>query len=632
MSILKMLARGSAARVYVDDVFSAYTRNGTGASAAITTGINLSLNGGCVWTKSRSAATGNRLQFTAIGAGTELATDSTAASASAAQGVTSFNTNGHTIGTDTDYNNATGPATYIDWTFRNAPNFYWHTTVTKSAGTNATYNFSMHTAGLGMVRVKRTDSTGSWYVWHRSLTAGKLLIGESTAAEATLGQITVSGTTVTLVDGVIADGTYLVEAIAHDTSATGIIQCGTFTTDVGATATVMLGWESQYVMLKRIDGTVSANWNIHDIIRGANQTSGAYLYANTAGSEVATRDAIPYAQGFKIIGNVCATSAVYVYLAIRRPNKPPTNGTQVYNAIARTGTGAAASVTGVGFAPDLVFGKKRTGTTEWAWTDRLRGATLELSSDATTAETAFANDITSFGMDGVIEGSGSAGNLNANTVTEILQCFRRAPGVFDQICTTGSGANKTESHNLTVAPELWLHKGRSGTTGWIWGSSLIANTEYIAMPSPNGVVTDATAWNSTYPTASVINFGTLAAVNTSSATYVTYLWATKAGISKVFSYTGDGGSGKIIDCGFTTGARFVMIIRTAASTAQDIFVWDSVRGIVAGNDPHLSLNTTAAEVTTDDSIDPDASGFAVNQVAATNINVNGAVYIGVAYS
>lgn len=57
------------------------------------------------------------------------------------------------------------------------------------------------------------------------------------------------------------------------------------------------------------------------------------------------------------------------------------------------------------------------------------------------------------------------------------------------------------------------------------------------------------------------------------------------------------------------------------------YVWDSVRGIVAANDPHLSLNTTAAEVTTDDSVDPDASGFIVNQVAATNINVSGASYI-----
>lgn len=68
-----------------------------------------------------------------------------------------------------------------------------------------------------------------------------------------------------------------------------------------------------------------------------------------------------------------------------------------------------------------------------------------------------------------------------------------------------------------------------------------------------------------------------------------------------------------------------MIKRT--DSTGDWYVWDTARGIVAGNDPHLSLNTTAAEVTTDDTIDPDSSGFIVNQLAATNVNVSSATYI-----
>ena len=95
-------------------------------------------------------------------------------------------------------------------------------------------------------------------------------------------------------------------------------------------------------------------------------------------------------------------------------------------------------------------------------------------------------------------------------------------------------------------------------------------------------------------------------------------------MSKVGSYTGNGSS-QTINCGFTSGARFILIKRT--DSTGDWYVWDTERGIVAGNDPHLSLNTTAAEVTTDDSIDPDNSGFIVNQVSATNINVSSATYI-----
>lgn len=68
-----------------------------------------------------------------------------------------------------------------------------------------------------------------------------------------------------------------------------------------------------------------------------------------------------------------------------------------------------------------------------------------------------------------------------------------------------------------------------------------------------------------------------------------------------------------------------MIKRT--DSTGNWYIWDTARGIVAANDPHLSLNTTAAEVTTNDSVDPEPSGFIVNQNAATNINVNSGSYI-----
>ena len=96
------------------------------------------------------------------------------------------------------------------------------------------------------------------------------------------------------------------------------------------------------------------------------------------------------------------------------------------------------------------------------------------------------------------------------------------------------------------------------------------------------------------------------------------------GISKVGSYTGNGSS-QTINCAFTTGARFVLIKRT--DNSGDWYVWDTARGIVSGNDPRISLNAETAEVTSDDTIDPDSTGFIVNQVAATNVNVNAATYI-----
>jgi len=89
----------------------------------------------------------------------------------------------------------------------------------------------------------------------------------------------------------------------------------------------------------------------------------------------------------------------------------------------------------------------------------------------------------------------------------------------------------------------------------------------------------------------------------------------------VGSYTGNG-STQNIDCGFSSGARFVLIKRTDSTGGW--WVFDTERGIVSGNDPLLYLHLTNAENTTLDFIDPYSSGFAVT---ATSSNVSGGTYI-----
>lgn len=251
-------------------------------------------------------------------------------------------------------------------------------------------------------------------------------------------------------------------------------------------------------------------------------------------------------------------------------------------------------------------------------------------SSSTQSETSNATLLTGFDvMDGARLGYDNLLNVNWGNEIYINHFFRRAPGVFDIVCDTGTGSAHTIIHNLTVAPELMIRKGRAGATQWeVWHSG-IANTEKLILNSTAAKATDTTAWNSTSPTASVFTVGTGANVNTNTSTYVTYLFATLAGISKVGSYTGNGSS-LTLNMGFTTGCRFFMCKRT--DSTGDWFVFDTVRGIVAGNDGHLSLNTTAPEVTTDDSVDPDSTGIIVNEIAATNINVTSATYIYLAFA
>ena len=102
------------------------------------------------------------------------------------------------------------------------------------------------------------------------------------------------------------------------------------------------------------------------------------------------------------------------------------------------------------------------------------------------------------------------------------------------------------------------------------------------------------------------------------------MFATLPGISKVGSYSGTGNAINV-DCGFTSGARYILIKRKDA--AGDWFVWDTARGIVSGNDPYKLLNTNAAEVTSTDYIDPLNSGFTVTSSAPAALNTSGGTYI-----
>lgn len=610
-------------QTYVDDVFISFTRTGTGASQVTTTNIDMT-KGYALWSKGRSGITDHSIYHSARGVTKDLVTNTTAAETTEAQGLTAVSSTGHTYGTLAKTN--TNAATYVDWVFRNAPNFYHHDVVVKTGGSNATYNFSMHTAGLGMVRVKRTDVAGSWYIWHRSLTAGKLLIGETTAAEATLGHITISGTTVTLIDGVIADGTYLVEAFAHDTSANSLIQCGSFTTDAsGNFALQNLGWEPQYILQKQVSNV--SGWFVNDTSRGSSFTNTLRLFANTSEAEanLGTGYLTFNATGFSGVNGGWGSSTTYIYLAICRPNKPPTVGTQVYNAIARTGTGAAATVTGVGFAPDSAWTEKRAGalTLQTCVMDRLRGGIQNLQTTTMNAEGAIGTSAFGTTMDGIAVGIDNENNRL--DYTYINYFFRRAPGIFEEVCYTGTGTAHTETHNLGAVPELMIVKVRTSPDNWAVYHVITGNTSVSLFNTADATYTNLpTWWNSTTPTNAVFSIGTSNSVNANGSTYVAYLFATLAGISKVGSYTGNGTS-QTINCGFATGARFILIKRT--DLAGDWFIWDTVRGIVAGNDPHLRLNTTVVEVTTADSIDPDTSGFIVNQLAATDINVTSATYV-----
>ena len=615
---------GGAPVVYIEDVFSTYLYTGNGSTQTITNNIDLSTKGGLVWYKARALGYEHELVDTARGAGFNLETPNTTASTSRSTALTAFNTTGFTLGNNVAANGSGD--TFVSWTFREQPKFFDVVTYT-GTGSNTTI---AHTLGVvpGCIIVKRTDTTAAWAVYHRSLANTEYLVLNTTAAKATGATWWNSTTPTSAVFSVGTDatvnasgGTYVAYLFAHDAGGFGlagtdnVITCGSAVVNGSGAINVTLGYEPQWVLLK--NATTAGNWFLQDSMRGYTvQVNNPTLKPNLSDAETSSGYSQPNATGFSTPNGTLGSGDTYIYIAIRRgPMKVPTVGTSVYESGTR-GT-AQATAAGVkyysGFPVDWVFNCNRTfaghDTTVY---DRLRGAPF-LATNLTSAESTGGTFLLASNL-GFDTGTTSA-NLNQSA-----WMFQRAPGFFDEVCYKVTSGSQAISHNLGVTPELIIYKNRSAVAPWyVWTTGYSTN-KYLNLNNAQGQQT-YTLWGTMSSTIfTVVDSGS------GGDNIVAYLFATCAGVSKVGSYTGNGSS-QTIACGFTAGSRFVMIRRTDAGIGGDWYVWDSARGIVAGNDPHLSLNDTAAEVTTDDSVDTDNSGFIVNQLSATNVNVTSATYI-----
>ena len=630
---LKEAAGNSAdATLYVDDVFSTWPYTGNGSTQTITNGIDLAGKGGMVWVKSRSAATDHKLTDTVRGATKALISDTTGAQTTDTNGLTAFSSTGFSIGTDSVYN--TNAATYASWTFRKAAKFFDVVTYT---GTGSARTIA-HNLGVapGMVIVKRTDTTGNWQVYHRSLSSAAYSIQLNlTAAQASAPTVWNSTAPTSSVFSVGTDasvnasgGTYVAYLYAHDTSSTGIIQCGSYTTDASAFGTnVNLGWQPQLVLVK--SATSTSAWNIMDTMRGFTASEDNYLYPNLANAEVSGGPIAVNATGFKDGGQIAVSSTI-IYMAIRMPNKPPTTGTQVYIPVATTVNSANFPIT-TNFPVSLVMSKVRSGYHTYLL-DRLRGDSVStyvrLSATNSNAEVTGSNGL------GLDNNTGFIDNFDiydGGSADYIFWNFKRAPEFFDEVCYTGTGSAQNVTHNLTVAPELVIIKSRrngGSGYGWVTGSSYYPSWgRFIQLETTDAVngSNNAGPFNNTAPTLSVLTVNTWTETNGSGATYVAYLFATLAGISKVGSYTGNG-TGQAIACGFgSAGARFVLIKRTDSTGSW--YTFDSARGLTSGSSPYLLLNSTAAEVTGNNGVYASSGGFTLGATASTTTNINGASYI-----
>lgn len=193
---------------------------------------------------------------------------------------------------------------------------------------------------------------------------------------------------------------------------------------------------------------------------------------------------------------------------------------------------------------------------------------------------------------------------------------------------TGTGANRTISHSMGSAPTFMMIKRTDTTGNWMVYHSSLSNTKYMNLNGTSAATTDATVWNSTSPTASLISLGTNSAVNASGGTYQAYIFTDKQGFSKFGTYKGNGlADGPFIYTGFKP--KYVMIKRTDA--AGDWRIMDTARSSTNPVNKYSFANLTDVEVNSLTPLDSNANGFKLRDSSA-GWNASGGTYFYAAFA
>ena len=318
-----------------------------------------------------------------------------------------------------------------------------------------------------------------------------------------------------------------------------------------------------------------------------------------------------------------------------------------FNTKLTTGTGSSQAVTGVGFQPDWIWGKRRDSSGNNSLFDSVRGITKGLESNRTGAEFTSTDYYSSFDSDGFTIAAGSSGAGNGSSQTAVQWCWLGANGTasnsdgsitstvsanttagFSIVSYTGTGSNATVGHGLGVKPNWIINKTRD-TTAQMWSvyHSSRGATKHLGLDRTNAEDTGSAYYQDTEPTSSVFSVGSEAATNYSSAAFIAYCFAEKKGYSKFGRYTGNGdANGTFVYTGFKPA--WVMVKRTDG--ANSWIIMDNKRTISnpMGEELKAEDNSAGSVATRWDQL---SSGFKLRNTGAA-VNGSGAAYIYMAFA
>lgn len=323
-------------------------------------------------------------------------------------------------------------------------------------------------------------------------------------------------------------------------------------------------------------------------------------------------------------------------------------GSDHFDVVTYTGSGASKSITGLNFSPDLVIISNRGNTNKSPVTDSVRGVTKELLWDPTEeVESTNADGLTAFNSDGFTIGadalyntsSGSyvAWTWNAGTGSavsntdgsETTSVKANTTAGLSIVSYTGTSATDTFGHGLNAIPKGIIVRRRDLAIQFeFFTTALDGSHDNFAFNQPDAKSNTSV----TAPTSSVFSLNNSAAYNTSGSDSIGYVMAEVEGFSKFGEYYGRGTNGlghykNFVNCGFRP--RF-LIVREYGDSAAQAYMYDSERNTVNPVDQSLRTTQNTAEIDVGD-IYFLSNGFKIIGTG-DNINQSGKLFFFMAFA
>jgi hypothetical protein len=316
-------------------VMDATLYTGTGSSLSVTNASAFKPD--IVWIKSRSAATDNKLTDSVRGVTKSLISNTPGVETTDAQGLTAFNTNGFTVGANTDYNNLS--ATYVAWQWQagqGSTSSNTNGSITSTVSVNATAGFSIvkftgtganATVGHGLgvaptfMIVKNSTTAYNWFVYHTSLSnAGFLMLNTQDIyqAAATAWNSTSPTSSVFSVGTAVNTNAVSASMIAYCwTPISGFSAFGSYTGNGSADGPfVYTGFKPKWILIKDVNDAF--NWILIDSARNSYNLAGSRLIPNLSDAEANDNGLDIVSNGFKLRSSNGATNqsgSTFIYAA-----------------------------------------------------------------------------------------------------------------------------------------------------------------------------------------------------------------------------------------------------------------------------------------------------------------------------